>query len=213
MKRSVAELRDFHNGEDIFVLGSAASMDFMCPEFFTGRTTIGVNHVYQKFPCSYSVWKDATFDDVVAASSRTSVILSNHQFGYTDRPQVDHGDIQYWTFDHRMNNHAEIDWSVLGTDEIVVSYSTITSAIHLAAYMGARAIFLSGVDGGMLDGNVRYQGYPSTSLGPEQYHKWVRGILSQTLELRDRVFQVYGCRVYLLSPFLNFSLEGHKFEI
>jgi hypothetical protein len=44
-------------------------------------------------------------------------------------------------------------------DQLLVSHSTITSGIHLAAYMGAKNIILMGHDCGTIDGNLNFDGY------------------------------------------------------
>lgn len=209
--RPLLELKDRHRGADVYVLGSAASMAHFDPEFFRGRLVIGCNWVFRDFPCTYAVWKEAPAD---AIRQHPGTIVAKHPHGNTGWAATDYGANvpDHWVFPHRMNGHTHVDWSVLGTDEIVVSYSTITSAMHIAAYLGAANIFLAGVDGGKLDGRMQYEGYPGAEEHHAWYSGWVREILPQTLTLRDKLREVYGCRVYLLSPFLNFQLEGHKFE-
>jgi len=65
-------------------------------------------------------------------------------------------------------------------DHLVVSYSTITSAIHLAAYMGAKNIILVGHDSGTLDGECNFDGYHTDASykivwprGKEDYIRWL----------------------------------------
>ena len=215
--RELFELKNKHPCTDIYVIGSAASMDYIDPEFFKGRLVIGCNTVHHRFPVTYSVFKEGNADQWRAAAACSTLIVSRHPFGYTNREPMYYGaDFPaYYVFPHRMNYHTAVDWEVLGTDEIVVSYSTITSAIHIAAYMGAKNVFLCGVDGGRLNGRLNYTDYYTESQVSQHdswYQGWVRDMLPQTPELRDRLRQVYGCRVYLMRPFLNFQLEGHKFE-
>ena len=51
------EFRDRHHGEDVWVVASGASMNHVAPEFFAGRTVVGVNDVYRRFPVTYAVRK------------------------------------------------------------------------------------------------------------------------------------------------------------
>ena len=102
--------------------------------------------------------------------------------------------------------------NVVGTDMIVVSYSTITSAIHIAAYMGATNIIIVGHDCGTLDGNVNIAGYDESPHGAQFYRDFFTRIEPQTIALRAKLKEIYGCNVYSLNPFINFGLEGHKYE-
>ncbi len=104
--------------------------------------------------------------------------------------------------------------SVIGTDMIVVSYSTITSAMHVAAYLGARNIILVGHDCGYVDGKKNFDGYPEPILGRISgfYDRFLGSIEPQSIAVRERLRDVYGCCIYSLNPFLNFQLEGHSYE-
>jgi carbonic anhydrase len=101
---------------------------------------------------------------------------------------------------------------VVGTDRIVVSYSTITSAIHIAAYMGAANIIIVGHDCGTLDGEVNFPGYGEAIGGSDFYRQFITEIEPQTLTLREKIKEVYGCNLYSLNPFINFGLEGHEYH-
>ncbi len=215
MELSIKELKNLHQNEDIFVLGSAASMDFVGKDFLKDRISIGCNFLFKDFPVKYTVAKELHAQDVKNASLVSKVILSKHPCGnlsYEPDKIPKPTDVDYYTFEHRQNQCGIVDWSVLGTDEIIVSWSTITSAIHIAAYMGAKSIFLMGVDGGVLNGKVNYSTYFADESKVDWYKEWIPKILPTTLELRDRLYDVYKCRVMLVSPFLNFKLEGHRFE-
>ena len=99
---------------------------------------------------------------------------------------------------------------------LVVSYSTITSAIHLAAFMGAANILLVGHDCGRVDGELKFAGYFESDFqqsNPGFYEQFIGNIEPQTLVLRDRIGEVYGgCRVYSLNPWVNLGLEGHRWS-
>ena len=42
-------------------------------------------------------------------------------------------------------------------------------------------------------------------------HEWAT-IESNTLEVKKKIKEVYNCNIYSLNPFINFGLEGHKYE-
>ena len=206
-------LKNKHKGEDVFVLGSAASMQHFDPAFFSGRVVVGVNHTFRQFPCRYVVGKEL---ENLVVSQGTGLIVSRHPLGYHKNPHTPPiSDGRYYIFEHLNNKVNTIDWSVLGTDKIIVGTTTLVSAMHIAAYMGARAIFLSGVDGGLLDGRLNYPTYfnqATTQKDKHWYRQFVTETLTQICQTRDKLFEVYGSRTYLLSPFLNFGLEGHHFQ-
>ena len=44
----ITELKDKHKGEDIYVIASGKSIDFIDDSFFDGKILIGVNQAYKK---------------------------------------------------------------------------------------------------------------------------------------------------------------------
>ena len=72
---------------------------------------------------------------------------------------------------------------------IVVSHSTITSGIHLAAYMGAKNIILVGHDGGSINGEANFKGYHTSETmeqqNTEEYKKWLTNITQHTITLKN----------------------------
>ncbi|MFN0196228.1 MAG: hypothetical protein ACKVT0_05750 [Planctomycetaceae bacterium] len=210
-RRFVAELCQRHAGEDIWVIGSASSMDFVAPEFFANKCVIGVNDVFRKYPCTYLVRKENT-GAADALASGIPLICSEYDCGNrtASRNSVE-GTV--WYFDHVHNDCVEMDLSVVGTNRIVVSHSTITSAIHIAADMGAANIMICGHDGGMFEGRMTYRGYYGDDPAYQQWYRdWVRKIMQQSRILRDRLKEVYGCQIHSLNPFIGFDLEGRRFE-
>ena len=129
--------------------------------------------------------------------------------------KINHHRLYY--FNHLDNQHDKVDTSVIGGDKIVVSFSTITSAMHLAAYMGAANIIICGHDAGLLDGKMNFHEYftdikdtPWQNWG--QYRNWLKVIEGQTLAVKNKLIEVYGVNIVSLNPFINFGLEGHKYE-
>lgn len=210
----LTELKGLYTGQDIFVLGSGSSMDYFTPGFFRDRITIGCNYVYRDFPVMYTVAKELPEEDMREASRRGAIpVISRYRHGdYTKLITRDVPE-QHYVFEHRPNMITAIDWTVLGTDQLVVSWSTITSTIHLAAYMGARTIFLCGVDAGTLDGQANYTNYAGVTLTGQSgwYIGFLQAIRLQTAQLRDMLLVTYGCQVLTLSPFTNLGHEGHVF--
>ena len=136
-----------------------------------------------------------------------------HTAHYSDgknQPDYDKG----YVFEHLDNKSADMDeevFSVIGTDKLVVSRSTVTSAINLAAYMGARNIILVGHDCGSIDGDLYDPTYTEKDWWSANNYssapKWVGSIESQTLKVKERVKEEYGSSIYSLNPFINFGEE------
>lgn len=210
----ITELKGLYAGQDIFVLGSGSSLDYFTPRFFQGRVTVGCNYVYRDFPVMYTVAKELPEADMLEAARQGAIpVLSRYRHGDYTKLIIRDVPEQHYVFEHRPNMITAIDWTVLGTDQLVVSWSTITSAIHLAAYMGARTIFLCGVDAGTLDGKANYANYAGAPL-PEKldwYSEFLKTIRLQTAQLRDMLLVTYGCPVMTLSPFTNLGHEGRVF--
>ena len=214
MTLAIDPLRNLHAGHDIYVVAAGASAQFIDPQFFDNKYVIGVNNVWLRFACDYYVRKDgqnAQGAYRAAHAQGAKTIASKHLAGShkNGRYPVESAD---YIFGHPDNRLTTIDLSVVGTDKIVVSYSTITSAIHIAAFMGAANIILLGHDCGTLDGQANMAGYPVSPYGAGFYRDFITQIEPQTAALRARLHEVYGCHIYSLNPFLNFGLEGHRYE-
>lgn len=211
--KSIGELKDIYSGYDIYVVASGASAGFIDPSFFNNKLAIGVNEVWKRFAnMDYVVRKESKWMSAAIAASRQfgfKLIVSQHNCGMLKYEKNTGAD---YYFEHLDNGLQDIDLSVVGTDKIVVSYSTITSAIHVAAYMGAANIILVGHDCGTLDGKTNIAGYAESIAGARFYREFLTVIEPQTLALRAKLKEVYGCNLYSLNPFVNFGLEGHEYE-
>ena len=201
----------FPSGTDIWIIASGPSAGFIDPSFFDGKITIGVNRVWDHFVTDYLVVKESVVLQA-AINSGSKVIASRHNCGVV-RYQESRAKGPFYWFDHGDNGIEQVDLDVIGTDKIVVSYSTITSAMHLAAYMGAKNIILVGHDCGTIDGKLNLDGYPENLNKSEQfYREFLSKIEPQSLAVRARLRQVYGCNIYSLNPFLNLGMEDHCYE-
>lgn len=218
--KSIKELKNKHQGEDVYILASGKSVDFFSEDFFDGKIVIGVNQAYKKIWCDYLVRKEVKFikeslntDSIVIVSEYDSGNLNSGE-AKLNTNKIDHENLYY--FEHLDNRHTGIDTSVFGTDKIVVSFSTITSAIHIAAYMGAKNIILIGHDCGTIDGEMTFKGYydsiKDTPWGNwDQYKRWLKLIESQTTEVKKQIKYHYGANVVSLNPFVSLNLENHLY--
>jgi len=206
--KNVYELAGKYRGADIWIVAAGPTMDHVDPAFFANKITIGVNQVFVRFATDWLVRKETQLLDK-AQESGIPLIASryncgSHRLGLN--PPAD------FVFDHVDNGLTEIDLSVIepGSGKIVVSYSTITSAMHVAAVMGAANIILCGHDCGTLDGRTRMSGYNDPIDGEAFYRKWLGEIAPQTMAVRKKLSEVFDCRVYSLNPFVGLRMEGHE---
>jgi len=192
-----------HSG-DIYIICSGKSLDYYPKDFFKDKWTMGINHVAKRFPCNFVVAKEVPkrFGDEM-------LIVSKHMFGHSGGPLTKEGD---YYFLHKDNQHDVI--FIPDEGEIVVSWSTITSAMHVAAYLGFKNIFLCGNDGGSIEGIANFEGYPSGKIvQPElTYKDWLKKIELQTIEVKNWLAQKYGVDIVSINPFMSLNLEGNKFE-
>lgn len=213
----LTELRNKHNGEDIWVIASGASLTSVKPSFFANKVTIGLNQVYRKYDVDYVVRKEhAGAQAVIDSGAR--LVVSTLDCGNQSGPPELTG--HWWQYDHPMNRvERSPDLSAVGSpDRLTVSWSTITTAMHLAAYMGAANVMVCGHDAGILDGRINYPGYYDgvepeilDRLDTEWYVNWLTKIEAQSVTVRDALVANYGCSIHALNPFLTLNLEGHLF--
>lgn len=223
--KPVSLLKGAEAGKDIYVIGSGSSCDYIPPEFFEGKCVVGVNEVYKRYKCTYSVLKEYSgLEDESGLLNAGSIpVVSKWEAGNIKQGKrrlnfdIFNGN-RYYFFDHDENVREAVNVSVIEkeSEKLVVSYSTITSAIHFAAYLGAANIIIVGHDCGLLDGNACFDGYyrvyeKSPWKNGEEYARWLSKIESQTVAVRDSVRKVYGCAVVSINPFINFGLEGHSY--
>ena len=206
--RTLESFKDCHNGETLWVLGSGGSLDFLEPSFFDDKICIGVNFVGKAFKiANYFTFSHYHPDSLEMAESS--------RFVFT--PRKEHGNREVWS-GHLPENVVLFDtttgvpgnsFNPFGKDNpttgLMIGNSSIHGAIHLAAYMGAKYIVLVGADCGKLDGADRFSGYVTGDNPWSEYN-------TKLIMVKQWVFENFGARMYSLNPFVNFNLEGHRFE-
>ena len=206
MAESIEQLRNIEQGKEIYVVGSGKSIDFIPNEFWEGKTVIGVNFVPLRVPSKYLI----THHYFVLKSFKNTnltIVTSQREMGISAKSlhnEVLSGD--YFVYKHLEQRFTKIDLSVFDTPEYLITGGTIiTSALHFAYLLGASSIVLAGVDGGMINGEINYIGYPTQT--PFTHCKAVNNQLEIMIkEIRKHI------PVVSLNPFINFNLEGRRFE-
>lgn len=216
---------NIHKGEDIYIIASGSSMNWVNPSFFENKISIGVNHVYRKYKSTYFIGKDAAaFPDSMINHKNvkgSKIFATEHNAGNVKHkklnsiPRLVKSGIIF--FKHIPNRSTTIPPMKNLNEKMIVSWSTITTAMHIAAYMGAKNIILCGHDCGTINKKECFDGY-HTDLKEtpwknwNEYINWLSKIESQTLTVKKMLKDFYGCNIYSLNPFINFNLEGNTFN-
>ena len=240
LRKNIKELKNLHKGKDLWVLGSGPSLNFIDSSFFENKILIGLNRVYKFVDCKfdYVLIKDLPYfekiDKEMFKNSNFKLVMSKMQYGdFKKKPNI--YSEEHYIFDHPEKINEEPDLSAIrkDSDKLVVGHSTITSAIHFAAYLGAKNIILVGHDCGMIDNESNVTGYNKGTLevwnktyakygwvadpsGPAPSMKAVTMDLvskfeRQTCAVSKKITKEYGCNIHSLNPFINLNLEGHTY--
>ena len=228
MYKEILELKDKHLGDDIWIICAGGSMNYINSSFFENKITIGLNQVYRHFPCDYAVMKDlsessrfdASIDELKGAELKLlfSKFHAGHYSSGENKPEYSDN---FYMFDHMDNGNnkktdGSLDLDCIGTDKMVCVRSSITSAMNIAAYMGAKNIIISGADNGAVNGYKYYNGYMEGHWQSSDNYggitEWLGLIKDMNIEVRDKIKEVYGCNIYSLNPFWNMGLEGNTYE-
>jgi|TARA_R100001015_G_C4622946_1_gene180569 hypothetical protein len=223
--KSIKELKNIHKGEDIWLILAGSSMDYVDKEFFENKIVIGQNHVYKHYPCDYIIMKDCMEEPRFPRSIReldklNIPLVFSEYFQGNSKNNVknlpEHSNAYLFKHNPRLESFIDKEIFELKENKIMVSRSTVTSLMHLGAFMGAKNLMLCGHDCGKINDNLYYDGYMEKDWVSAGNWSGITTFLkkcekeSQVVRkyLKDR----YDCNIHSLNPFLNLGLEGNKFE-
>ena len=206
----LSDLKDKHKGEDIYILGSGKSMEFYDPKFFENRVTVAVNHSFRNYlpRVDYVCTKYHEVATLIRDEHPDIIpVVTKYLHGQYPKPMIrQSGVVIADHINNRVENFRPGEWPKQ-KDVLITSASTITTAMHLAAYMGARTIFMCGNDLGTLDGEQNVQNHGGRSID-----KVSRIWDKQNRQVKEELESRYDTRVYALLPFSSITLDGHKYE-
>jgi hypothetical protein len=219
--QTIDGFQDKHKNKDIYVLGSGATLNFIKPNFFKNKITVCVNDVGVVYlpKTQYVVTKyHQEAIEYAQKLPKSKIIVSRGDRGstYTDCAS----DLKnLFFFEHNFNkcenSNVFSDWPKNKSGALYVSWSSITSAMHFAAYLGAKNIIMVGHDCGTLDDQHWVKGYVTEnwSFGDiEQAKQRNKLFESQSLAVKNKLTEAFDCNIYSLNPFINYNLEGIQYR-
>lgn len=201
------EFSNKHAGEIAFVVGSGNTGAFFNPSFFEDQLTIGVNYGWSAWlpKVTYLLTKYHEIAEEWVNSERVgTIVVSEGHTGQLDQVMGEREEML--VFNHRANRVADFTAEDFPSEGLVVSYSTITSAMHFAATLGVSAIVTVGADCGWLDNKSNVGDYP-----PTFEHDFARQFELQNRVVANEIRKHYDIPVMSLLPFVTPNMEGHKF--
>ena len=225
--RQVSELYGKHAGDDIYVVGSGASMRVFPPDFLKGRVTIGLNQAWKVAPVRYGITigphlnvpefmpDEAPHPEItwITRRAKAAKVLTEEQFRHADK--------RFYTFDIRhgqatestdwvSDTGRELDYVRRPTGSNLYQWSSISqTAVNLAANMGARTVILVGCDNCSLADNHHGHQQHTKWLGKppdERYEQYYEGLAEVRAALRQR-----GVDLLSLTPFVKLDDPARDF--
>lgn len=187
---------------DVYILGSGATMDYFNKWFFRDRVVIGLNNIYKSFRCDYVL---SHHHEIVqeAIDAGQTVITSKHNICQSAFPAHNFNG-EYYFYEHTEQGFCSVDMTKFGK-VILAAGTPVVAAMQIAWKMGFGNIIFCGVDGGSIDGRLNYKDYPQPT---QQGHP---NRVQPVIERVAKEIRAKGVGVYSVNPFINLTLEGHKF--
>lgn len=225
MKRSIAELKNRHADETIWLIASGASLDFVAPSFFNDKTTVVVNEAIRDFHTSYAF---AHHREPAQEAMHRGFVTVASEYNRCDRSDgLNELQGEWYMYRHpQQPSTLMMDMRPLEQnldDTLVVGSNTVTSAMDFAGrILGAATIILCGVDSGSLDQRWNYQRYNTGCTTPRYDSGKPCGTINGTglPHIRAQVALIatvtaalrkLGINIYSLNPFVDLALEGHVY--
>ena len=180
-------------------------MDFYPNNFFNDKVVVGVNRVCKFFRCDYTVSKDQKGINEIKSGQYGKLICSLWDRGSRSGRKVDISLCDY-VFTHPNNIMLGNNFYTREND-LLVSLSTVSTAIHLAAYMGAKNIYVCGHDGKDIDGEYWLTGYYTMGRNMmavktiSDYSGFVSVSRQHSSKICKFFSEQYGCNIFEISLF------------
>ena len=216
--RGIVPFRGILDGKTVVVLG-AGGLDYMRPRSLKGLPVTSVNSSARKWGLrpAFVVTKEQTEEALPNAAEFPDVpiLTSRVPYGNAGEGWPTFREPNIHVYDHQPNAVADFDarahWPS-DPDSLVVSMSTMTTAMHFACYAGASVILVCGLVCGTLNGETHFAGYghPGDPDGvqPEWMAGWLAKTEKQALAVRRELVRRYDVDILGLTPWITPELDG-----
>ena len=233
--KEIKEFANIHKGEDIYIICSGKSLDYISEDFFENKIMLGINQAYKKLNCHYYVRKEAALLEEIFLKDYEKIkdsyfFVSRHDGGFAAGARTDknlnivknnlsqHKNILiYETNQNISRSRINPDLVQLTGDFFLATDSTITTGINIAAFIGAKNIILCGHDCVTINGEPNFSGYHSDesykikhAQGKHQYSRWLSGLERQTREMKHILKNKYDINLLSINPFVSMKMGGNN---
>jgi hypothetical protein len=220
----VSELYGIHKGEDIYIVGTGASLRIFPKEFLQGKVTIGLNMAWKMIPVNYciTIHPDLNIPEFMQDESPHPDIIwicgelgDNLLKGVNDPEKIEYAKKNFYFFKYHGQPNTQpyhqpsdagriLDWVRKPTDNYLYNWSSISqTAVNFAANLGAKNIILVGCDNCSLLNNhhshkqhTRWKGVDPN----QRYQQYYEGLVEVRSTLRAREVNLLS-----LTPFVSLS--------
>ena len=212
--------------KSFIILGSGASLNYYPIDdrnIFNDFTVIGINMIWKHFKCDYVVLQhhdllDSIVDHTPERFNYTDFFVSRFHRGVIEVLDVlinSTYEKEFTIFDHFNQTFLnDLDFTAQDhPDKLVIGGTTAIAAISLAVKLGAKNIFLCGIDGGALDGETNLKGYFQAENPGNKDVQRNHSIRTNKLimDFRDYL-KTRNVNMFSINPFVNMSFEGHHLK-
>jgi hypothetical protein len=226
--KTIDELKDRHKGEDIYVVGSGASLRVFPKNFLEDKITIGLNMAWKLAPIKYgiTIHPDLNIPDFMSGeTARPGItwIVKQDKISLLNTEQADYARRNHYTFRTEGRTNAQPpnqpndagrfpEWILEHPPGHLYCWSSISqTAVHMAAIMGAKNIVLVGCDNAAISGNhhghrqhTRWKGVSPD----ERYRQYWQGLIELRPYLRQK-----GVNLVSLTPFMALDKYEEEFQM
>ena len=224
--QSVETLYNKYQDQDIYILGTGASVRVFPLDMLRGRTVIGLNMAWKLWPVNFGITMrpELNIPEFMGEGDHPNIQWITKPNKLTSQEQLDfvvRNAERFYSFrtdgkkcdlpkDQPSEAGRMLEWVRKPTGQFLYLWSSISqSAMNLAANMGAKNIFLIGCDNSALGGNHHAHAQHTFWKGEDpnvRYRQYEQGCHEVRMVLQER-----GVNVVSLTPFMSLSDADRQF--
>ena len=213
MKKLITELKNKHAGQDIYVMASGKSLDYVDDSFFEGKVLVGNNSSWKRYKVEYVL--DNNYQCALEAMEKGQTVVTSERLVDGDQSVKEFPNHSPYYFHHTQSAHcSDVDMEVFEKEGyLAIGATTVVPTIHLAHYLGAKNIIVCGVDSTSIEDEMYYEGYPvGDILTPAQHIFHISKSFNTVQQITDKIRSL-GTNVVGFNPFVNLAFEGKNGKV